>query len=195
MDMDTSTPSVGEGNTHNVSAAVGIQRSEPTSSGDLRGLLLEYLDFYRSVIAAKCDGLDPHELRGSRLPSGWTPAGLVTHLTYMERRWLQWGFLGEAIPDPWGDHADAHSGDGWVTPDDDIASLVARLHDAGARSREIVEAHELDERAAVGGRFTTADEAPDLHWILLHVLQEHARHAGHLDIARELIDGATGEEG
>ena len=74
MDMDTSTPSVGEGNTHNVSAAVGIQRSEPTSSGDLRGLLLEYLDFYRSVIAAKCDGLDPHELRGSRLPSGWTPA-------------------------------------------------------------------------------------------------------------------------
>lgn len=65
----------------------------------------------------------------------------------------------------------------------------------GARSRAIVQAHSLAERARVGGRFATAQECPQLHWILLHVLQEYARHAGHLDIVRELGDGATGEQG
>lgn len=72
------------------------------------------------------------------------------------------------------------------------ARPVARV---GRRTRAIVEAHELDERAAVGGRFTTPEEAPQLHWILLHVLQEYARHAGHLDIVRELVDGRVGEDG
>ena len=59
----------------------------------------------------------------------------------------------------------------------------------------IVEAHELTETAGVGGRFTDEASAPQLQWILLHLIQEFARHAGHLDIARELVDGETGEGG
>ncbi|WP_137120153.1 mycothiol transferase [Segeticoccus rhizosphaerae] len=61
-------------------------------------------------------------------------------------------------------------------------------------TREIVEGNELATRAQVGGRFPTAADAPTLEWILFHVLQEYARHAGHLDIARELIDGSVGED-
>src|SRR6266540_208354 len=99
-------------------------------------VILGLLDFYRDVVAAKLDGLSEEELRGSRLPSGWSPIELLKHLVYMEQRWLVWGFTGERDP-----------------------------------------------------------ASPALSWILLHVLQEYARHAGHLDIVRELADGRTGEDG
>jgi len=166
---------------------------EPGSTEDLRGLLLDYLAFYRGVVAAKARGCAPSALRGSQLPSGWTPAGLITHLTFMERRWLQWGFEGEAVSEPWGDRAP--DGRGWRTPPDDLDTLLERLDEVATRTRVIVEAHDLSDRARPGGRFPTPEECPQLHWILLHVLQEYARHAGHLDIVRELEDGATGEEG
>ena len=147
---------------------------EPASTPDLRGLMLDYLDFLRGVVADKVEGLADGELRSSVVPSGWTPAGLVNHLVNVERRWLRWGFLAEPVPDPW---RDAHD-EGWVTPDATPTELRTLLESAGARSRSIVEA-----------------PAPQLQWILLHLIQEYARHTGHLDIARELIDGETGEGG
>jgi hypothetical protein len=164
---------------------------EPASTDDLRGLLLDYLDYYRSVIASKVSGLSDDDLHGSQIPSQWTPAGLITHLAFMERRWLQWGFMGEDVDDPWGDS----SGDGWVTPGVDLPTLLTRLESVGDRTREIVERHALTDHAVPGGRFPDAAAAPQLQWILLHVLQEYARHAGHLDIARELRAGSTGELG
>lgn len=166
------------------------QFPEPASTPDLRGLMLDYLDFYRGVVAEKIDGLGEDELAGSVVPSGWTPAGLVNHLVNVERRWLRWGFLAEPVPDPWRDAAEDA---GWVTPHAAPAELRRLLEEAGVRSRTIVEAHGLTERAKVGGRFTEEASAPQLQWILLHLIQEYARHAGHLDIARELVDGRTGE--
>jgi uncharacterized damage-inducible protein DinB len=165
---------------------------EPASTTDLRGLMLDYLDFLRGVVADKVEGLADRELRGSVVPSGWTPAGLVNHLVNVERRWLRWGFLAEPVPDPWRDAADD---DGWVTPEATPADLRRLLQAAGSRSRSIVEEHELTDTAAVGGRFADRASAPQLQWILLHLIQEYARHTGHLDIARELIDGRTGEGG
>jgi uncharacterized damage-inducible protein DinB len=165
---------------------------EPASTSDLRGLLLDYLDFYRGVVAAKLDGLSDADLTGSRVPSGWTPSGLVHHLVNVERRWLEWGFLGEVVDDPWRDAAD---GGGWITLDLSHDELRRLLDDRAARTREIVEAHELTEQAQLTGRFRDAESAPQLQWILLHLLQEYARHAGHLDVARELLDGHIGEVG
>jgi hypothetical protein len=165
---------------------------EPASTPDLRALLLDYLDFFRGVVARKLDGLSPADLTGSRVPTAWTPAGLVHHLVNVERRWLVWGFLGEPVADAW---RDATDDGGWVTLELDVDELRALLTDAAARTREIVEAYPLTDVARVGGRFTDEASAPQLQWILLHLLQEYARHAGHLDIARELVDGATGEEG
>ncbi|MGA8245323.1 MAG: DinB family protein [Nocardioides sp.] len=165
---------------------------EPASTPDLRGLLLDYLDFYREVVARKVDGLSADQLAGSVVPSGWTPAGLVNHLVNVERRWLRWGFAAEPVLDPW---RDATADDGWVTPEAAPEELRLMLESAGVRTRSIVEAHELTDTAAVGGRFADAAAAPQLQWILLHLIQEYARHAGHLDIARELVDGRTGEIG
>jgi hypothetical protein len=156
-------------------------------------LLLGFLDYYRSVIIRKAQGLSDAELRNSRLPSGWTPLELVKHLVYMERRWLWWGYLAEPMPTPYGDENDTgrwHVGTE-ETPDD----LFAALRAGGERTRQIVAAAELEAVAASGGRFTDTDDRPrpTLAWILTYVLQEYARHAGHLDVARELADGATGE--
>jgi hypothetical protein len=164
---------------------------EPASTPDLRGLLLDYLDFFRGVVATKLDGLPSADLTGSRVPSGWTPSGLVHHLVNVERRWLVWGFLGEQVEDPW---RDADENGGWVTLDRSAADLRLMLDEAAARTRAVVEAHQLTDVARPGGRFADAASAPQLHWILLHLLQEYARHTGHLDIARELVDGSVGEE-
>jgi hypothetical protein len=164
---------------------------EPASTEDIRGLLLDYLDFFREVVAGKLDGLSPDDLTGSVVPSAWTPAGLVLHLVNVERRWLEWGFLGEQVEEPWRDRADDG---GWITLDRSVDELRAMLADAAARTRRIVETHELTDISRLTGRFRSEESAPQLHWILLHLLQEYARHVGHLDIARELVDGRTGEE-
>jgi uncharacterized damage-inducible protein DinB len=163
---------------------------EPASTSDLRGLLLSYLDFFRGQVVNKLDGLSDHDLRTSVVPSGWTPAGLVVHLANVERRWLEWGFLGEQIEEPWRDSA---PGGGWVLPEASAAELTGLLDQAAARTRSIVEAHDLTDLSALTGRFRDEASAPQLQWILLHLIQEYARHVGHLDIARELVDGTTGE--
>jgi hypothetical protein len=157
-------------------------------------VMLGLLDFYRDVVAAKLDGLDEDELRGSRLPSGWSPIELLKHLVYMEQRWLRWGFTAEQVDAPWGD---ADENGRWrVGPDENVADLLARLRAGGRRTREIVAGAALTDRGAIGGRFTGEREpaSPALSWILGHVLQEYARHAGHLDIVRELADGSVGED-
>lgn len=164
---------------------------EPSDQlADVKELLLAYLDYYRSVIIRKIDGLDDAELRSSRVPSGWTPLELVKHLVYMERRWLLWGFAAEPVEDPWGDHG--LDGRWHIEPGESVAGLLADLQAGGERTRSIVKAADLGASAAEGGRFGPGSQ-PTLAWILFHVLQEYARHAGHLDVARELADGTVGE--
>jgi hypothetical protein len=131
------------------------------------------------------------DLRSSRLPSGWTPLGMLQHLAYMERRWVEWGFAGQPVADPWGDDDPATGG--WRVGDETAAEVVARLRAAGRRTRALVGGALLTEPSRAGGRFVAGVPTPALSWILLHVLQEYARHVGHLDVARELADGAVGE--
>jgi hypothetical protein len=152
-------------------------------------VFLSYLDYFRAAVADKLDGLDEQELRSSRLPSGWTPLELLKHLIAMERRWMVWGFEGEHVDDPWFDRRD----DRWyVAPEETLGDLVEALHAGGRRTREIVEELSLDDVGMPGERWNGADP-PRLERVLFHVLQEYARHAGHLDIVRELIDGKVGE--
>jgi Protein of unknown function (DUF664) len=126
-------------------------------------------------------GLPDEDVRTSRLPSGWTPLELIKHLVYMEKRWFQWGFTAEQLAAPYGDQdADGR----WrVGPEETMADLVAALHAGGLRTRAIVAESALSDVAAIGGRFgkDDRDPHPTLAWIMLHVLQEYARHAGHLD--------------
>lgn len=172
---------------------------EPGRRTDLRESFVVYLDYYRDVIDRKVRGLTDAQLRSCLLPSGWTPIELVTHLAHMERRWLVWGFLGDHVGDPWGDRGvtDEHPADApWQLPAGQrLDGLLDALHAGGRRTTELLGSHALDEQAAGGGRFRDlADgERPVLMAICFHVLQEYARHAGQLDVVRELIDGTTGE--
>ncbi|GAA4719709.1 DinB family protein [Isoptericola chiayiensis] len=161
-------------------------------SADPAAQFAAYLDYYRAAVARKLEGLTDAQLTTSVLPSGWTPAELLVHLVHVERRWFVWGFLGEQVDDPWGDHADNDPEGPWQVPDGvTAAALVDALQAGGERTRAVLVGHDLADRAAVGGRFTA--DPPTLLWICFHVLQEYARHTGHLDVARELADGATGE--
>lgn len=166
----------------------------PRSLGDPAALLAGYLDFYRDVVRRKLDGLAEADARRSVVPSGWSPLEVVVHLMWVERRWIRWGFTAEPFDQPWGDNGTAGPHGRWQVPEGaTVAGVLAEFAAECERSRSIVAGVPLDRRGAIGGRFTTEAEAPTLGWILFHVLQEYARHAGHLDIARELIDGATGE--
>lgn len=169
-----------------------IAPEPPSDLDDPRELLLAHIDRCRLIVAAKLDGLTDDDLRTSRLPSGWSPLELAVHLLYMERRWLVWGFRAEQVPDPWGD-ADAATGRWTAGPDDTRQSVVAAMRAQGVRTREIAEGADLATLAARGGRFGADKQPPTLVWILCHVLQEYYRHCGHLDVARELVDGAVGE--
>jgi hypothetical protein len=155
-------------------------------------LLAGYLDAYRDGVLGKLGGMSDEDLRRSRLPSGWTPLGLLKHLAYMECRWLRWGFIAEQIDSPWGDQP-VRQGEWHVAPDETFEQIKAFYLEQCARSREIAAGADLADRAAVGGRFESEKDTPTLAWILFHVLQEYARHLGHLDIARELADGGMGE--
>lgn len=156
-------------------------------------LLAGYLDFYRDAVLRKLAGLSEEELRHSRLPSGWMPLALLKHLAYVELRWLQWGFAGERIDEPWGD-VKIRRGEWHLEPGETLEEVSAFFRDQCARSREIVAGAGLEDKAAtLGGRVPAEEDRPTLIWILFHLLQEYARHLGHLDIARELADGTLGE--
>jgi uncharacterized damage-inducible protein DinB len=172
---------------------VPVSDREPRpGSAEPAVLFVAYLDFYRHAVDRKLRSLSDADLRASRLPSGWSPLELLIHLVHMERRWFRWGFLAEAIDRPWGDHVGQDPHGPWGVPDGvGLDELLEALHSGGAVTAEVLAAHSLDERGALGGRFT--EDPPTLAWICFHVLQEYARHAGHLDIATELAGGATGE--
>lgn len=157
-----------------------------------------YLDWLREELIGGVLSLSPDEQRSTRVPSGWSPIELLSHVLHMEQRWFVWGFLGEDVAEPWGD---------WDTPEpwqdgvvgaarwavaDQVSAeeLAARLRAVGGRTRDVLRDHPMDAPALPGGRF--ADDPPTLEWICFHVLTEYARHAGHLDIASELFRGPTG---
>lgn len=163
--------------------------SPTVPAGSRAEVFSRYLDYFRGQLAAKLRGLPAGELRSARLPSGWTPLELLKHLTYMERRWLEWGFEGRPLADPWGDQRD---GRWYVGPDETLDGLLAALDARAEHSRQVIAAHDLGEVGRPGERWH-GDPPATLERVLFHVLQEYARHLGHLDIVSELAGGPTGE--
>jgi uncharacterized damage-inducible protein DinB len=172
-----------------------MNREPSWDIGEPRALLLGQLAHLRSATLDKLAGLTEDQLRSRVLPSAWTPLELLNHLIHMERRWMQWGFEGRQIADPLGD---TDENDHWQLADREgrppqelLADLAAMLDEISRRTDQIAAEAELETRAKPGGRFR--DREPTLGWILLHMLQEYARHLGHLDAVRELLDGEVGE--
>jgi uncharacterized damage-inducible protein DinB len=114
---------------------------------------------------------------------------LLKHLTFVELRWLEWGFAGQHFDEPWGEGRDGR----WQVGDDDtFESLVADLAAQAQRSTAIITGHDLDEVGAPGGRWDGKDPAT-LERVLFHLMQEYARHVGQLDVVAELAGGSIGE--
>jgi len=157
--------------------------------GSRTEIFLGYLDYIRERIVAKTEALGDEERRSSRLPSGWTPRELIKHLSFVELRWLEWGFEGRQVEDPWGDRR----GDRWwVSPEQTTEGLIAALRAQAARSRAIIEATDLESIGRPGPRWDGAAPAT-LERVLFHLLQEYARHLGQLDVVAELSGGPVGE--
>jgi uncharacterized damage-inducible protein DinB len=155
----------------------------PRESTDERTMLTAFLDYLRERIVRKLDGLDDEQARRSLVPSGTSLLGLVKHLVVVELGWFVWSFAGEDFDvGPNGDE---------VSPDDTIAGVVEMYRSAIRRSQQIAAAApDLDQRAARSRR--PGHETQSMRWILVHMIEETARHAGHADIIREQIDGTTG---
>lgn len=166
-------------------------RSDPDPTGSEAVLLEQYLDVQREALLTRTEGLTREQLTRRHPPSALTLAGLLHHLALAEEDWMEIHFLGQPDREPFSS-ADWASDPDWqfrVPADLDPDELRARYHDACDRSRAIVrQASGLDQLSAkpVRGRHVS------LRWVLLHLIEETARHAGHADFLREAIDGQVG---
>ncbi|MEV0600121.1 DinB family protein [Streptomyces sp. NPDC050315] len=153
-------------------------------TGGEREVLEAFLDFHRSTLRGKVRGLADDAARRRLVPSETTLAGLVKHLTLVERSWFPGLLTGAEAPEK---DADGHDG-GWeVGPEESLDGLLAAYEEACARSRAVAAPLPLDHvvpHPEIGEM--------SLRWIYVHVIEETARHVGHADILREQTDGATG---
>jgi uncharacterized damage-inducible protein DinB len=168
-------------------------RVDPPEIGTELDQLTRYLDFQRETMLLKAEGLDREQLARVHPPSTLTVGGLLNHLALVEDSWLRVRFAGLPEDELWAgidwdadpDHEFRTAAE--VEPDE----LRRRYAEACARSREVVAgARDLDQLSVRprgnGARFP-------LRWVLLHLIEETARHAGHADLLREAIDGTVGE--
>ncbi|HST67283.1 MAG TPA: DinB family protein [Mycobacteriales bacterium] len=161
-------------------------RTPPPRQGSEREILTGMLDFVRGAVVRKLEGLTEEQARSAPVPpSTLTPGGLVKHLTGVERFWFSLDFAGLDLPLPWPE--DDRHGAFALTEQDTVAGLVAAYRAECARSEESVAAFALDDTATAPGMDFT------LRFAYAHLIQETARHAGHLDLLRERIDGRTGQ--
>ena len=166
---------------------------EPPNTGPEISQLPAYLDQQREVVLRKTAGLTREQLARTLPPSSLTLGGLLNHLALVEDSWFRERFAGLPADEAWAG-VDWDADPDWefrtaadLAPDE----LRDRYRHACARSREVVaSAGSLDQLSAVprrvGGHF-------DLRWLLLHMIEETARHAGHADLLREAIDGTVGD--
>jgi|ERR1700722_13667583 hypothetical protein len=160
---------------------------ELVSAGDERQVLEAFLDLYREIIRRKVAGVSEEQLRRRLVPSATTLAGLIKHLTGVEREWFQLGLARRAADEAGGVAADG----GWAVGEAETGDgLLADYVRACEASREIAAGFGLDDTAPHPrlGRVS-------LRWVYVHLIEETARHAGHADILREQTDGATGFDG
>lgn len=167
---------------------VPVGRVGPPLTGSEREMLRVFLDYHRSTLAMKCQGLSDDGLRRRSMPpSTLSLLGLVRHLAEVERTWFRRVIGGEDVPLVWSDDFDFQ-----VAYD---AGGSTRAEAFGAWHTEVEHARRI-ERAAesldVTGYQARWDEHVSLRLVMLHMIHEYARHNGHADFLREGVDGVTG---
>jgi uncharacterized protein DUF664 len=171
-------------------------RPHPPSDADEIATVLGFLDYQRATLAWKCDGVDAAGLARTVAASTMTLGGLLKHLAYVEDHWLS-RWLHDHNPQPPWDTVDWSADEDWdwhSAAQDRPEELFGGWQAAVSRSRSLTNAAIAE--GGLGGkakRVIAADDSPSLRWILLHMIEEYARHNGHADLLREAIDGQTGE--
>jgi hypothetical protein len=149
----------------------------PQGTGDERELLLRWLAFLRGAVLRNIDGVSDEQGRWSP-PDALIPLiGVVNHLTHVEWRWIDGGMLGAQV---------SRSEEEFHPRGLTVEAAVTAYRDRAAKTDEVVRSLPLDQTSKLYDNV-------DLRWTLLHLINETARHAGHADAVRELLDGTTGE--
>jgi len=165
--------------------------AEPAPAGDERSMLLEFLDFQRAVLLRKGHGLTHAQLAVRLGPSTLTIGRLIRHMTFVEDHWFQTVLIGRQrepwASAPWDDDPDWEmtTADGMTFP-----ALAGDFTAACDWSRATIADHHDLDLVALGAR---VDRPVTLRWLLIHMIEEYARHCGHADLLREAIDGRTGD--
>ena len=165
----------------------------PAKDADERAMLTGFLDGYRAVLVRKATGLRPDQLRQTLAPSDLTLGGLLKHMAVVEDEWFEHRFAGREMPEPWAS-ADWEADIDWEmtsSVNDSPQELFALLDTACRRSQAV-----MDAAASLDDLSATADDEGQhwsLRWILVHMIEEYARHVGHADFLRQSIDGSTGD--
>jgi uncharacterized damage-inducible protein DinB len=156
-------------------------------------MLLAFLDYFRAVLVDKASGLSDEQLHARLAPSSLTLGGLINHLAVVEDGWFTRTFAGQDMPEPWASAPWDDDEDWELTTAHEVPTpeLFSRYEDAVARSRRVMDdVEDLDQPSQRSGR----DGEPfSMRWILIHMIEETARHCGHADFLRESLDGATGD--
>jgi uncharacterized damage-inducible protein DinB len=165
-----------------------VKRLDPPTIADERPMLQSWLDYHRATVYVKCDGLREEDAWRAPLPSSprMSPAGLVNHLYWVERNWFERVLTGADLVMPW---KIEHDLEFRQSGDETLADVLARYAEQCARSNELASAYDLDTVVV----HPATEESISVRWIYCHMIEETARHNGHLDAMRELIDGTVGE--
>src|SRR5689334_111554 len=170
------------------------ERVDPPLRASEAETLLAFLDYHRATFRAKVAGVDPDGLAATVGASTMTLGGMMKHLTLVETSWFSRVLLGGELGEPW-DSVDWHDDPDWEwrTGAGDPAADLFAAYDAAvdlARSQVagVIARNGLDAESLLPSR-TEGAGAFSLRWILLHMLEEYARHNGHADLLREAVDG------
>jgi uncharacterized damage-inducible protein DinB len=162
---------------------MSVERSFPPAQADEREIFLGWLDWQRATVHRKCAGLNNEAAYQRPIPaSALSVASVVSHLRWVEWHWFERSFLGR-------EPASGDRNGGWDVGRAPLSDLLSAYAEQCVRSREIVDRHELGDMEAY------APEGADvvsLGWIVGHLIEETARHLGHLDLLREAVDGVRG---
>jgi uncharacterized damage-inducible protein DinB len=161
---------------------------DPVAKADLK----RYLQLAREALVWKLDGLSEYDIRRPLVPTGTNLLGLIKHVASVESGYLGETF-GRPFPErlPWFDEGAEVNADMWATPQESREAIVGLYRRVGAQSDETVDGLALDDIGQVPW-WPAERRQVTLHRILIHMIAETDRHAGHADIVRELIDGAAG---
>lgn len=172
-------------------------RTDPPLTADEATTLVAFLDYHRDTLRMKTAGLTAEQLAQPLAPSSLTLGGLLKHVALNEASWFGEVLHGRPMPEPWAS-ADWDADRDWemTSARDDSPEQLRRLMDVSVEQarRDIaaaLAAGGLDFRSATLSR--KEDQQFSLRWILLHMIEEYARHNGHADLLREAVDGVTGE--